>query len=141
MSISGQVLQYLNYFLNMRWVRFGIIGGAATLTYFLLGLLFVKFLSWPLLPGNAAAYLLSFVVSYLGQSRWTFQSKNNDLRELPKFAFAQLAGLIVNSIVIDICARLNIIYEISMLIATAVAPIFVYILCKIWVFRPANDKS
>ena len=60
--------------LARRWIRFGLVGGAATLCYALLGLLFVNAWAMPLLAGNALAYLISFAVSYLGQSLWTFQA-------------------------------------------------------------------
>ena len=40
--------------LAKRWVRFGIVGGAASVSYFLLGLLFVSVLGLPTLAGNEA---------------------------------------------------------------------------------------
>lgn len=54
--------------LARRWVRFGIVGGAASVSYFLLGLLFVNVAGLPTLAGNALAYALSFIVSYLGHA-------------------------------------------------------------------------
>ena len=42
--------------LARRWVRFGIVGGAASVSYFLLGLLFVNVAGLPTLAGNALAY-------------------------------------------------------------------------------------
>ena len=60
--------------LAVRWGRFGIVGGAASVSYALLGLLFVNGLRLPALWGNALAYVLSFIVSYLGQSLWTFRA-------------------------------------------------------------------
>ena len=121
--------------LSHRWIRFCVVGGAATLSYYLLGLFFVPFLGMPLVFGNFMAYVLSFAISYIGQSKWTFAAKGTQEGMLSRFAIAQLAGLGLNSAIIEICASMGIIYEISMLLAIAIVPFFVYFICKIWVFR------
>lgn len=118
-----------------RWVRFGAVGVAATLSYFLLGLFFVNLLRLPLLIGNGLAYIISFAVSYAGQSRWTFQTTNRDRAALPRFALTQAFGLCLNSCIIWIGNRIGLIYEISMAVAIFLVPVFVYLLCKYWVFR------
>lgn len=121
--------------LDKRWVRFGIVGAAATVSYYLLGLLFVPCLKLPLLLGNFLAYAISFIVSYLGQSKWTFEAHSSHAAMLPRFAATQAIGLGINSCIIEICSRLGIIYEISMLAAIVIVPVFVYFICKCWVFR------
>lgn len=126
--------------LGQRWIRFGLVGAAATLSYYLLGLLFVNLARMPLLFGNALAYIISFFVSYAGQSRWTFEARDRDSRMLPRFALAQAIGLGLNSLIIEICARIGLIYEISMIIAIAVVPVFVYFICKYWVFRKREAR-
>lgn len=126
--------------ISQRWVRFGIVGGAATLSYYLLGLLFVNIMAMPLLFGNACAYILSFFVSYAGQSRWTFQAKGKESPMLLRFAIAQAIGLAINSAIIGICNRIGLIYEISMAIAIVIVPLIVYLICKYWVFTVRNVK-
>lgn len=121
--------------LAQRWIRFGAVGVAATLSYFLLGLLFVNLLRLPLLFGNGLAYILSFAVSYAGQSRWTFQASDRDRAALPRFAAAQALGLCLNSCIIEIGNRIGLFYEASMALAIVLVPAFVYLLCKYWVFR------
>ena len=121
--------------LERRWIRFGLIGAIATLCYALLGLLFVNILHWPLLAGNGAAYVLSFAVSYLGQSLWTFQARSGHAGMLPRFAATQFFGLCCNSFIILALTRLGIAYELAMPAAVVLVPIFVYLLCKYWVFR------
>lgn len=137
----SEYFAFLRKMANRRWIRFGLIGGLATLTYFLLGVLFVTVWNMSLLIGNALAYVISFAVSYLGQSRFTFQSRDKDSVRLPRFAAAQLIGLGLNSFIVEACSRLGINYEISMIVASASVPIVVYLLCKFWVFRPAGEKK
>ncbi len=110
------------------------MGAAATFSYFLLGLLFVNLLAMPTYIGNALAYLLSFTVSYLGQSRWTFEARGSHVRMLPRFALAQLMGLVINSCIIGFCMHLGLGYLLSMLVAIFIVPIVVFLICKFWVF-------
>lgn len=124
-----------------RIIRFGIVGGAATLSYYLLGLLFVTFFHLPILLGNFLAYALSFVVSYLGQSKWTFEARGSHASMLPRFAIAQLIGLGLNTVIIAACDSIHIIYEISMLIAVITVPAIVYLICKYWVFPEKQSQS
>ena len=126
--------------LAKRWVRFGIVGGAASVSYFLLGLLFVSMLGLPTLVGNALAYALSFIVFYLGQSLWTFQvagagSGLSHRAMLPRFAATQAMGLGLNSVIIWLLMRFGLTYEVAMPMAVLLVPVMVYLLCKYWVFR------
>lgn len=128
----------------LRWVRFCVVGGAATLCYALLGLLFVSVLRWPVLAGNGLAYILSFVVSYLGQSRWTFactaQAGSRRTR-LPAFALTQLFGLALNSALIGAFTGLGLAYELAMTVTAVLVAAVVYALCRFGVFRQCGGRS
>ena len=127
--------------LARRWVRFGIVGGAASVSYFLLGLLFVNVAGLPTLAGNALAYALSFIVSYLGQCLWTFRAADSGAgiashrTMLPRFAATQVVGLCCNSAIVWLLVRLGVPYAWAMPVAVLTVPVMVYALCKVWVFR------
>ena len=127
--------------LARRWVRFGIVGGAASVSYFLLGLLFVNMAGLPTLAGNALAYALSFIVSYLGQCLWTFRAADSTAgfashrTMLPRFGAAQAVGLCCNSAIVWLLVRLGVPYAWAMPVAVLTVPVMVYALCKVWVFR------
>ena len=125
----------LESLLAQRWLRFCIVGGMATLAYFMLGLLFVKLLHLPLLFGNALAFGLAFIVSYLGQSLFTFETSAGHAQMLPRYAATQAFGLLLNSAIVWFIVRLGAAYELAMLVATLLVPIVVYMICKYWVFR------
>lgn len=145
--VWDDLLALIQNLLDRRWIRFGLVGGAATLSYALLGLLFVNVCGLPVLAGNALAYLLSFFVSYLGQSLWTFRAGGRAGKEagashknmLPRFAAAQALGLGLNSVIIWLLTALGLSYELSMPAAVVVVPVMVYLLCKYWVFRAVRD--
>lgn len=127
--------------LAKRWVRFGIVGGAASVSYFLLGLLFVSVLGLPTLVGNALAYALSFIVSYLGQCLWTFRAADagagiaTHRTMLPRFAATQAVGLCCNSAIVWLLMQVGVPYAWAMPVAVLLVPIMVYVLCKVWVFN------
>ena len=127
--------------LAKRWVRFGIVGGAASVSYFLLGLLFVSVLGLPTLAGNALAYALSFIVSYLGQCLWTFRAADagagiaTHRTMLPRFAATQAVGLCCNSAIVWLLMQVGVPYAWAMPVAVLLVPVMVYLLCKYWVFR------
>lgn len=123
------------------WARFALIGLLATISYFLLGLLFVYVFRLPVLLGNTLAYILAFLVSYLGQSKFTFNSDSPHTRQLWRFASTQGIALLLNSAVIDICNRSRVSYMFSMILAILLVPVPVYLLCKFWVFRKKNKEA
>ena len=127
--------------LARRWVRFGIVGGAASVSYFALGLLFVNVLQLPTLAGNALAFALSFIVSYLGQCLWTFRAADSAAgiashrTMLPRFAATQAVGLCCNSAIVWLLVNMGVPYAWAMPIAVLLVPVIVYALCKVWVFK------
>ena len=137
---ASDLAAFVRGLLARRWVRFGMVGGAASLSYILLGLLFVNLWGMPVLAGNALAYALSFIVFYLGQSLWTFQvagpgSGLSHWAMLPRFAATQAMGLGLNSVIIWLLMRFGLSYEVAMPMAVLLVPVMVYILCKVWVFK------
>ncbi len=137
----GDLLALVQNLLARRWIRFGLVGGAATLSYALLGLLFVNVWGLPVLAGNALAYVISFFVSYWGQSAWTFRAKSGHKSMLPRFAATQALGLGLNSAIIWLLTGLDLSYELAMPVAVILVPVFVYLLCKYWVFRQVRDAG
>ena len=127
--------------LARRWVRFGIVGGAASVSYFALGLLFVNVLGLPTLVGNALAYALSFIVSYLGQCLWTFRAADagagiaTHRTMLPRFAATQAVGLCCNSVIVWLLMQMGVPYAWAMPVAVLLVPVMVYMLCRVWVFK------
>ena len=127
--------------LARHWVRFGIVGGAASVCYFVLGLLFVSVLGLPTLAGNALAYALSFIVSYLGQCLWTFRAAEagagiaTHRTMLPRFAATQAVGLCCNSAIVWLLVNMGVPYAWAMPVAVLLVPVMVYMLCKVWVFK------
>ena len=129
----------LKNLLRKRWVRFGIMGAIASASYYLLGLFFLSLLEFPLFFGNSLAYALSFFISFYGQAKWTFNRNNSISKNLPAYAITQIAGWLVNTIIIEIlCNHLFVAYAFAMVIAIFFSALCTWFLCKFWVFSAAN---
>lgn len=132
--VESIIRGWFHYFFGQRWVRFGIVGGISTAVYAGLGLA-CAWWNWPVLIGNAFAYILSFVVSYLGQKNWTFSSQLPHAQLLPKFAAVQGAGLLLNTAIIALLMHFGLPYMFAMPVAIVLVPVFVYVVSKLWIFR------
>ena len=127
--------RFVRGLLARRWIRFGLVGGAASLVYYFCGLFLVSLVGLPVLAGNALAFLAGFVVSYLGQCLWTFQAAGSHRTMLPRFAATQAAGLGLNSALIWLLMRAGLSYPVAMWVAIVAVPVAAYFICKRWVFR------
>lgn len=116
------------------WVRFGLVGVGATITYAVLALLLERG-GVPVLAGNALAYAAGFGVSYTGHRLWSFQSQTAHTRALPRFAVAQAMGLGLNTLIIAALMRLGLSYAQSVPAAVVAVPAAVYFISKHWAFR------
>ncbi|MDR1856710.1 MAG: GtrA family protein [Desulfovibrio sp.] len=121
-------------------MRFGAVGGTSSIVYGSIGLLTVKLMGLPVLVGNTIAYVISFVVSYLGQSLLTFQAHLQHKSMLPKYMATQGIGFGLNSVIIWVLTGIGLAYEYAMPIAIFLVPVVVYMLCKYWVF-PQSQRT
>jgi putative flippase GtrA len=124
---------------DRRWIRFGVVGGVATVSYAVIGLLLVNIMGAPVLVGNAIAYILSFIVSYLGQCIITFRARQGHMAMLPKYVATQGMGFCLNSCIIWVLTHAGFAYEHAMPIAIVLVPAAVYVVCKYWVFPERSD--
>ncbi len=73
-------------------VRFGIVGVASNLALYLVFLLLLTLVVEPLWAA-AACYLMGIAVSYLLNRSWSFKSRDQHGKDLPKFLLAQGVGV------------------------------------------------
>src|SRR6201991_1208106 len=79
-----------------RLIRFGLSGVATTLFYFVMTNVLVLVLQVPPVAASVGAYVLSIGVSYLLQSRFTFQVEKGSFDQVAKFVVTSVAGLVVS---------------------------------------------
>lgn len=132
--LYAQVCPLVRSLFGQSWARFGVVGVTSTAVYFLTGLAF-EYAGLPVLVGNAAAYLLGFIVSYFGHKLWSFPSAVRHSGALPRFIVVWFAGLLLNTLIIWLGIRLGLAYIVAMCAAIAFVPLFTYFVNRFWVFR------
>lgn len=81
---------------NLRLVRFALSGVAATILYFVLITIILLISSIRADIASVIAYFLSIAFSYVLQSRFTFQLRNDNLHQIGAFVAVSLMGLAIS---------------------------------------------
>lgn len=117
--------------------RFAFVGGIATGTYIVVSnvLIFLHFL--PAAVASVAAYIIGMVVSYGGQSRFTFRVERSDIHQPLRYVVMSALGIGIsyfNVFAADSLFRVNAFW--GTLATAIIVPIASFLLMKFWVFAP-----
>ena len=118
-------------------VRFGVIGGAATLVHFLIVNGLVELCSMAALVANVIAYVVALQVSFWGHHHWSFSghggSKSNCMA---KFVIVSLTGLLLNQLCFYLLLTYTSLdYRLALVVVLGVVAVFTFIMSKIWAFN------
>lgn len=115
-------------------LRFGLSGLAATLTHALIFLVLIEQNVHPLIS-NTAAFLLAFCVSFILQSKWTFQTKQVNNKHFAKFLFSALLGFLLNSAIVFMAMQIFLFNQYIALAAMVIitTPV-IFLVNNYWVF-------
>lgn len=115
----------------MEFIRFGIVGGFATLTHVMVAwLLLTLFPGSPVFLVNVIAFSVAFSVSFFGHRHFTFRTDGS----LPRFLVAACVGVAVNNGCLLITAALGFPALQAIIIAAMMSPLVVFVLSKYWAF-------
>jgi len=115
--------------------RFAVVGGLATSTYLVISnvLIFLQILSGAM--ASAVAYILAMLVSYAGQSRFTFRVENGDSKQPVRFIAMSICGIGISYFNVFAAENLFRVDPFWGTLATAFAvPAVSFLLMKFWVF-------
>ncbi len=126
MSSSGSLAKSAG-----RPLRFALVGAAATLVHMAVATLLLGLCSWPAYPANLGAFLVAFGVSYLGHRHITFARAGSPWR----FLLVALAGFGLNNLLLTGLLAWGVPPLYALVAATALVPVFSYLLSSLWVFR------
>lgn len=122
----------------VRLFRFGIVGGAATVTHAAILWALVETVQMRPSIATVIGFLVAFNVSYFGHYYFTFKSTEPHRRAWPGFAATATAGAVLNWLIFvigtDVLAWH---YWIAFAISIIVVPIFVFFVSR----RVAFDRK
>ena len=131
----------------VKFIKFVVIGGAATLLQFLFLGLFVELLGLAPTFASASSYCCAAVFNYLANYYFTFGSNASHKQTLPKFVatvaigmalsttlFAVFYSLLTNFLLVN-TNLLHSAYLIAQLFATLLTLIVNFLMHKFWIYR------
>ncbi|MFN6925681.1 MAG: GtrA family protein [Tabrizicola sp.] len=115
-------------------IRFGVVGGAATLTHVLVAMAAEEVLSVPDQAANLSGFLVAVLVSYGGHARLTFGAPLRSGRQFLRFLVQALAGLGASSLTVWAVTSAGFGFPIAMAAVAVVVPTVSYLAMRFWVF-------
>ncbi len=123
-------------------VRFGAVGGAASVTHVTVALTLIEHAGLPILTANGLAFIVAVLVSYIGNHSWTFTRVGHHERHLPRFLAISLAGLALNQVIVFTTATVaGLPYLVGILIVIAVVPVLTFVLSRSWAFIEFRSRT
>lgn len=122
----------MNKLLN-KIIRFGIVGGIATIIDFVFLYIFKEFLNFNVILANTLSFIISVTYNYIASITWVFDVNKNKNKNMQFILFIifSVVGLIINNIILYILTdKLNIYYLISKVIATLIVMVFNFVTRK-----------
>ncbi len=118
-------------------VRYGILGGIATLIHFTTASLYIYFINNSVFQSNIVGFLVAYIFSYLMQSKYVFEHKVSIEKAIRYFIvqFAALLLAIVSSTLFDSYNS-----YIRTAIVVALLPLITFLTHKFWTFKKINSR-
>lgn len=115
-------------------MRFVIVGGVATVIQYALLILFVRGFGVAPTAASSAGFVVSAVVNYLLNYRFTFQSNRPHAPAMAKFGLLAGAGLLINAAIMHLLVAAGVHYLLAQVCATAVVLFWNFVGNSFWTF-------
>lgn len=140
---SVRFLFYVRFPFLRRLFKFGVAGFVATFADLLLLYIFHGLFHLPLIFSTSAAFILSFVVSFILQKYWTFSNWNRELMYQQMFSYLMFAffNLNINGWAMHFLVdTVGIQYLLSQVIVAALIGAESFFVYKFFIFRHYENK-
>ena len=126
-----------------RFVRFALVGGIATAIQYALLILLVRGFAMAPTPASSIGFVLSAVVNYLLNYRFTFQSSRPHAPAMAKFGLLAGAGLLINAAIMHLMVTAGVHYLLAQVCATGVVLFWNFIGNTLWTFGvgPVGERT
>lgn len=121
--------------------RFSLVGVAATATYFVGTNLLISATALPPARASIAAYLCSMIVSFAGQSRFTFLVESPTWGHIARFCVMSVAGLFVSWISVLAAEAVDVSPFWATVVTSVAIPALSFLVMKLWVFPGGNARQ
>lgn len=116
-------------------LRFGVVGGLATVVDYILLYVLTEYLNIYYLISSVISFIVSLILNYILSIKWVFDvTKKQTAKEVTIFVILSVMGLGINQLVMYIGSDLlNIHYMFTKLVATAIVMVWNFVTRKIFI--------
>lgn len=121
--------------LIMQILKFGIVGGIATVIDFAVLFVLKEFVGINEIIANTISFIVSVIYNYIASVTWVFDvdKEKDSKKQFIIFIFFSVIGLLINNLILWICIdKLDIYYLIGKLLATFVVMVFNFVTRKLF---------
>lgn len=115
------------------WLRFLVVGIVSSLGYVVTMAVCVDALGWRPTGGAVAAFAMGTLISYLGNTWWTFDATPTS-RNLLRFSMVVAIGLLINVAIASSFEQLGLHHLIISLAVLGVVPVFNFAGHRFWTY-------
>ncbi|HCT31801.1 GtrA family protein [Sulfitobacter pontiacus] len=119
-----------------QFLKFGFVGGIATLVHMLIGVTLVHS-GWPALAANLVSFVIAFVVSFMGHYGFSFSNQEKEIAtSLKRFAVVACAGFVINETLLALLIwSVPLPHIATLVVSTGVAALVTFFASRNWAFR------
>ncbi|MCK8482875.1 GtrA family protein [Aliiroseovarius sp. S2029] len=123
-------------------IRFGGVGGVATLLHVFVAMMAREACGLAPLDANFTGFLCAVLFSYIGHTRFTFRRAVKPSDQFLRFVIAALVSLGTSSFLVWLLVSvMGIYFAIAMMAVTVVVPMMSYLMFRFWVFESARERT
>lgn len=120
---------------HLQLLRFTGIGGFCTVVQYIIMWLLTELLSIPPVTSSTVGYIISAILNFQLNKKYTFKSNKNNSETIPRFIMVVLIGVFINGLSLEILIRaLSTHYLIAQIGATLITLIWNFFANRIWTF-------
>lgn len=121
--------------MSHKFGRFLVIGGIATALHYAVFAVCVYGFDMAPVPASSTGFLLSALVNYFLNKRYTFQSDRAHRQALPRFAVTALMGLLWNAVLLALFVQIGMMVWLAQVITTIAVLGWNFIVNARWAFN------
>ncbi len=113
-------------------IRYGFLGGIATLIHFSVASLYLYFINNSIVQSNITGFLIAYIFSYLMQSKFVFEHKIS-IEKAIKYFIVQFTSLLLAISLSGLFDDFN--SYLRTLIIVVLLPLITFVIHKFWTFK------
>jgi len=131
-----------SHLLDLGFVRFGIVGVAATFIHVAVFSLLVEVFGVAPVAASVPAFVTAMFASYGVNHRWTFGAQGSHRVYLPRYAVVALTGLGLNVLITYVVVNLlGYWYGVALALVVTLVPAATFLLNRNWAFKPVKLEA